>query len=94
MRFVLALLIALHALIHFLGTAKAFGWADVSQLRGPITGTAGGLWLVAAVLLLVAAAGVGLGAPWWWYPALPGVLLSEALIASAWSDAKFEPSPT
>jgi hypothetical protein len=89
MRFVLASLIALHALLHLLATAKAFGWAEVNQLRAPITGTAGALWLVAAVLLLIAAAGVGLGARWWWYPALPGVVLSQALIVSAWSDGKF-----
>lgn len=89
MRFVLALLITLHALVHLLGPAKAFGWADVSQLRAPVSVAAGALWLTAAVLLVVAAAGVVVGARWWWYPALPGVLLSQALIVSAWSDAKF-----
>ena len=30
-----------------------------------------------------------LRAPWWWYPALPGVLLSQGLIVTAWGDAKF-----
>jgi hypothetical protein len=88
MRFALALFIALHAFLHLLGTAKAFGWADVHSLRTPVTGTAGVLWLVAAVLLLVAATAVGLGARWWWSPALPGVLLSQALIICTWSDAK------
>jgi hypothetical protein len=89
MRFVLALLITLHALLHLLGTAKAFRWADVSQLRAPVSGVAGALWLTAALLLLGAASGVVADARWWWYPGLPGVLLSQALIISAWSDAKF-----
>jgi hypothetical protein len=89
MRFALALVLALHGLIHLVGPAKEFGWADVKLLRTPISHAAGALWLTAAVLLVVAAAGVALGARWWWYVALPGVLLSQALIVSAWSDAKF-----
>jgi hypothetical protein len=89
MRISLALLLAVHGLIHLLGPAKAFGWADVSQLRSPISAAAGVLWLLVAVLLCVAAVAVGIGARWWWYPALPAVLLSQALIVSAWSDAKF-----
>lgn len=89
MRIALAVFILLHGLIHLLGPVKAFGWADVSQLRAPISPAAGLLWLAAAVLLIAAATGLLLRAPWWWYPALPGVLLSQALIVTAWGDAKF-----
>jgi hypothetical protein len=89
MRIALAVLIALHGLIHLLGPAKAFGWTDVSQLRVPISPEAGLLWLLAAAPLIAGAIGLVLGAPWWWYPALPGVLLSQGLIVTAWSDAKF-----
>ena len=88
MRIVLALVIALHGLIHLLGPAKAFGWADVSQLRAPIAPAVGLLWLAAAALLIAAAAALVLRTPWWWYPALPGVVLSQALIVAAWGDAK------
>ena len=89
LRIALAALIALHGLIHLLGPAKAFGWADVSQLRAPIAPGAGLLWLLAAVLLIAAAVGIALGVPRWWYPALPGLLLSQGLIVTAWGDAKF-----
>ena len=89
MRIALALLIAPHGLIHLLGPAKAFGWADVAQLRAPISPAAGLLWLAAAVLLIAAATGLVLRAPWWWYPALPGVVLSQGMIVTAWGDAKF-----
>ena len=89
MRIALSVFILLHGLIHLLGPAKAFGWADVSQLRAPISPVAGLLWLAAALLLVVAAAALSLRASWWWYPALPGVLLSQGLIATAWGDAKF-----
>lgn len=89
MRTAFAVLLALHGLIHLLGPAKAFGWANVSQLRAPISPGAGLLWLVAAGLLVAGAVGFRLRAPWWWYPALPGVLLSQGLIATTWGDARF-----
>jgi len=89
MRIALAVVILLHGLIHLLGPAKAFGWADVSQLQAPISPAAGLLWLGAAALLIAAATGLVLRASWWWYPALPGVLLSQVMIVTAWGDAKF-----
>jgi hypothetical protein len=89
MRIGLVLVLGLHGVLHLLGPAKAFGWADVSQLRLPISTMSGLLWLLAAVLFCFAAIVAGAGARWWWYPALPAVLLSQALIVSTWSDAKF-----
>src|SRR5688500_16377798 len=62
MRIAFAVLIGLHGLIHLLGPTKAFGWAEVRRLRTPITPLGGALWLVAAVLLVGAAAGIALGA--------------------------------
>jgi hypothetical protein len=63
MRIGFALLVALHGLIHLLGPAKAFGWADVSQLRHPIAPLTGALWLVAALLLVGSAIAIVLPKP-------------------------------
>lgn len=89
MRFLLVGLLALHGLIHLMGFAKAFDLARIDALKAPIGRGAGVLWLLAA-LLLVAAAALVLGrVEAWWVPALAGVALSQALILSAWGDAKF-----
>ncbi len=89
MRIAFALFIGLHGLIHLLGPTKAFGWAEVEQLRTPITPVAGAVWLVAAILLVAAAIAFALGAHGWWWFGVPGVLLSQAMISLSWSDAKF-----
>jgi hypothetical protein len=89
MRIAFAVLVGLHGAIHLLGPAKAFGWAEVSQLRAPISPDAGLLWLLAAALLLTTAVAFTLNTAWWWYLGLVGVLLSQGLIVAAWGDAKF-----
>jgi hypothetical protein len=89
LKIALAVLLALHGLIHLIGPAKAFGWWDVTQLRQPITSAGGILWLVAALLLIGAAIALAMGTRWWRYFALPGVILSQFLIAQTWGDAKF-----
>ena len=50
-----AILLVLHASIHLLGVAKAFGWADLSQLTHAISHTQGALWLSSALLFTVTA---------------------------------------
>lgn len=89
MRIALIALLALHGLIHFLGPAKASGWATVPQLRTPITQVSGALWLLAGMLLVGAAITFAIGARQWWWFGVPAVLLSQLLITQAWSDAKF-----
>ena len=84
-----AIFLALHGLIHLLGPAKAFGWADVSPLRSPVSSAAGVLWLVAALLLIAGSIGVAVRGSWWWYVLVPGVIVSQWLILSTWNDAKF-----
>lgn len=88
-RFIVVVLLTGHGLIHVLGAAKGFGWAEVNQLSQPIGPTAGVLWLVAAVLVLASAATLATGAAtWWWCLAGTAALTSQLAIATSWGDAK------
>lgn len=89
MKIALAVLLALHGLVHLIGPARAFGWWNVTQLRQPISSIGGTLWLLAAAWMLGAAVTVLVGVRWWWWLALPAVVLSQLLIMQLWSDAKF-----
>ena len=85
----LAALLIIHALIHGLGFVKGLGLARVAQLQRDISAPAGVLWLVAGVLFLGAALALWIAPRVWWAPALVAVVVSQALILSAWSDARF-----
>ena len=88
-RFLVVALLTGHGLIHLLGAAKAFGWAEVNQLSQPIGPAAGALWLIAAVLVLASAALLATGAPpRWWAVAGAAAVTSQAAIATSWGDAK------
>jgi len=89
MRIALVVLLCLHAGIHLLGFAKAFGLAEIPALRHAIGPAAGILWLAAALLLLGSAVLVARSDGRWWVVAGVGVLLSQTLIAGAWQDARF-----
>jgi hypothetical protein len=75
-------------MLHVLGVAKGWGLAALPQLRVPISARQGAAWLAAAVLFV--AASVALLAPvrWWWLVAGAGLLVSSAVIAGAWADAR------
>lgn len=88
-RWLLAALLLLHGLIHFLGVAKGFGWASPPQLEGTISAGMGFVWLTAVVLVLTAAGMIAMAAPSrWWATALLAALVSQVAIVSSWSDAK------
>ncbi len=89
MKQVMVIVVALHALIHFMGAAKGFGWARLEQLKLPVSLAAAWGW-TGAGLALLAFVGLALARP----PSavIVGViaaLLSQLLIARAWSDAKW-----
>jgi hypothetical protein len=92
-RLALALLLALHGAIHLLGFAKGMALADVEALKQPISRLGGALWLTAAVLFLAAAVTLYVAPGRWWIPVVPALLLSQALIIGAWSDARFGTLP-
>ena len=83
-----AILLVAHGLIHLLGFAKAFGFADLPQLTQPITPWLGVLWLLAAGLFLATAAALFFWPRGWWAVGLCAVVLSTFLVAGAWTDAK------
>lgn len=89
MKWLLFALAVAHGLLHLMGFAKAYGLGELAQLSQPISRGAGALWLVAASAMLVTAA-LLLGAPRsWWAAGLPAVVLSQVMIAAAWTDARF-----
>ncbi len=89
LRLAFAALLALHGAIHLLGFVKGYGLSEVAALKRPIGRVAGALWLLAAAGFLAASALLLASSGRWWLAGLPALLLSQALIVGAWSDARF-----
>jgi hypothetical protein len=85
----LSLLLAVHGAIHLLGFVKGFELAPVIPLKQPISRATGALWLLAALLLFASAALLHAAPGRWWLAAVPAVVLSQALVLGAWTDARF-----
>ncbi len=89
MKWALVVLFTVHGLIHLMGPAKAFGWAELPQLAQPISRIGGVLWLGAAIGLLATAVSLAFSHRYWWVVGLSAVICSQAVILASWSDAKF-----
>jgi hypothetical protein len=88
-RWTVVAVLVFHGAIHLLGAAKGLGWAKVDQLKSPVSTAEGIAWLVAAALVLITAVLIALGRPsWWWAVAAVAAVFSQAVIFTAWSDAK------
>ena len=85
----LVAVLAVHGLIHVMGTVKGFGWADIAALKQSISQTLAALWLLASVLVLATAVLLALSVNWWWIVGAVAVVVSQAVIITSWSDAKF-----
>jgi hypothetical protein len=82
MRILLAAILAVHGSIHLLGLAKA-----LAQGPNPRAKLVGAIWLLACLVLALAAVLAFLRVRSWWWVAAIGVALSQVLIMSAWSKA-------
>lgn len=89
MRILFACLLLGHALLHLLGPAKAFGWAELSQLTRDISRPLGVLWLLAALALLASLGSFFLAPRAFPWLGLGALLLSQVVICTSWSDARF-----
>ncbi|MBK7857856.1 MAG: hypothetical protein IPJ65_04355 [Archangiaceae bacterium] len=96
MRVLIALLLAVHGVIHLIGFLVPFGLLrsnqfsgrTLLQLPGVLQYGVAALWL-AVCLALVVAAGLELsGRPMWWGWAAVALVVSQLLIVLQWPDAK------
>lgn len=88
MRVLLAAVLVLHGLIHLMGTAKAFGLADLEALKLPIPPALGAVWTAAALLFLATAAALFLWPRGWWWLAAAAIAVSMVAIVPSWADAR------
>jgi hypothetical protein len=89
MKWVYIGLILVHGLIHIMGFAKAFGLAELPRINRPLSKGMGVAWLVTGLALLLTAALLIGNTRTWWGVGLWAVVLSQIVIVSSWSDAKF-----
>ena len=85
---VFAVLLTVHGLIHLLGFAKAFRFAELPQLTQPISPLLGVLWLTSALLFLATAVCLVLWPRWWWAVGAVAVGVSMLAISQSWTDAR------
>ncbi|MBK8953411.1 MAG: hypothetical protein IPM85_15275 [Chitinophagaceae bacterium] len=89
LRFLFLFLAVVHGLIQLLGFVKAFNISPVQQLTAAIPKVNGVLWLLAVILFLIGAVFFFTGLRSWWVVFLVAVILSQYLIFTCWTDAKF-----
>jgi hypothetical protein len=87
MRWLLIFVLLVHGLIHLMGFAKAFGYAEMPQLTEAISREWGVVWLLAACLVVSTAVMLAAGARTYWIAGAVAVIVSQLLIAMAWRDA-------
>ena len=88
MRWVVAALLIVHGLVHLMGFAKSFGFAELPQLTQPISRGVGLLWLVAGLLVMASAVAMVASPRSVWIIGVVALVLSQAVILSAWHDAR------
>jgi hypothetical protein len=87
MRRIVVAAFAIHALIHLLGVAKAFGFAELKEIPITIGPWQGVLWASAALLLLTTAWAANREVPWMWAIGLLALIVSQLAIFTAWREA-------
>lgn len=78
-----------HGLIHFMGFAKAYSYANISQLTKEISKPIGIVWLAAGFLFLICLGMYLFKNQSWAYFGLIAIIVSQILILYNWQDAKF-----
>lgn len=89
LRYLIALIILMHGLIHFMGFAKAFGYGNITQITKEVPKTEGVFWLLTAFIFIIASILFLLKKDTWIITSIIAVVISQILIILAWKDAKF-----
>jgi hypothetical protein len=96
-RFILVLILVLHALIHLVGFTKYFrteqavqiGTNAVASIDTGGSKILGSLWLATCLLFLATATMYALKKDSWWVVGMAALLISQILILMEWESAKF-----
>lgn len=89
LKYLFALIILIHGLIHFMGFAKAFGYGNITQLTKYIPKPLGTAWLICAFLFIITIILYLLKKEAWPVIAIIAAVVSQALIITVWKDARF-----
>jgi hypothetical protein len=89
MRIAFTVLLTVHAIIHLIGFLKAFGIAKFSSLTLSISKPLGIAWLISALAFLGATAAFIVAPRLFWLFGAIAIVVSQIVIASSFSDAKF-----
>lgn len=89
MKTIFLILVIFHGLIHLSGFAEAFNIETVNQLSQHISKINGIFWLTCAGLFVGAALLFALKKDLWWMFSLLAVMVSQYLVFTNWSEAKF-----
>lgn len=89
LKILFSFVVVIHGLIHLLGFFKAFEIGYITQLSTPISRPMGVIWLVVTVLFLLTAVMYVMNHRLWSVVAIIAIVISQVVIFTVWSDAKF-----
>lgn len=83
------ILVVSHGLLHLIGFSRAFFPRSFGGSSQSISKKNGILWLIAAVLFLGAVLLLLTQSDFWWLSAAIGVIMSQYVIITSWTEAKY-----
>jgi hypothetical protein len=89
LRIIFLIIVTIHGLIHLMGFAKAFQYAEMKQLTIAISKTVGLMWFIATFFFVITAILFLLKKDYWAIFAIGAVVISQIVIILSWHDAKF-----
>ncbi len=88
-KIVLSIFLFIHGLIHFIGFAKAYDFGNLAQFIKEISRPMGLLWVLAGLLFIASVVLNLMKREYWPTLAILAVILSQILIFTVWTDAKY-----
>lgn len=89
MKYIFLFMLCIHGLIHLMGFAKAYGFANIDGISSTLSKLVGLLWLLVTLLFLIAAVGFLINKPYWLLVAVVAIVISQVLIILIWKDARW-----
>jgi hypothetical protein len=87
-KYIFAAILLIHGLIHLMGFVKSIKPGSIQQLSSHISKPVGMLWLLTALVFVLALILWMAKSHYWSWVCLAAIIVSQALIFSAWKDAK------